>query len=75
MCLAQGFKSRLFQRGLADGPTGCARDPDDFDLPARERGDPGTKTPTAAPSLSPDLRLTESTVTIIDGGMWEKDLQ
>lgn len=68
-CLAQGFKGRLFKRRVADGLIGCASDPDDFDLPTGEREDHGTKTPTAAPSLSPGLGLTESAVTIIDGAM------
>jgi len=72
-CLAQGFKSRLFKRRVADGLIGCASDPDDFDLPTWEREDLGTKTPTAAPSLSPGSGLTESAVTIIDGGMWHEE--
>jgi len=59
-CLAQGFKSRLFKRRVADGLLGCASDPDDFDLPTGEREDRGTKTPTAARSLSTGLKLTES---------------
>ncbi|KAL9039365.1 MAG: hypothetical protein Q9180_002573 [Flavoplaca navasiana] len=53
-CLAQGFKSRLFKRRVADGLVGCASDPDDFDLATGEREDLGTKTPA---------------VTILDGGM------
>jgi len=71
-CLAQGFKSGLFKRRLADGLIGCASDRDDFDLPTGEGEDLGTKTPTAAPSLSP--RLTESAATIIDGGMGEDSM-
>ena len=66
-CLAQGFKSRLFKRRVADGLIGCASEPDDFDLPIGEGEDLGTKTPTAAPSPS------ELAVTTIDGGMWDKD--
>jgi len=72
-CLAHGFKSGLFKRRVADGLIGCASDPDDFDLPTGEREDPGTKTSTAAPSLSPGLGLTESAATIIDGGMWGEE--
>ncbi|KAK5071413.1 hypothetical protein LTR70_010563 [Exophiala xenobiotica] len=72
-CLAQGFKSGLFKRRVADGLIGCASDPDDFDLPTGERQDLGTKTPTAAPSLSPGLGFTESAVTTIDGAMWDEE--
>ena len=67
-CLAQGFKSCLFKRRMADGLIGCASDPDDFDLPAGEREDLGTRTPPAAPSLSPGLGLKKSAVTNIGGG-------
>ena len=59
-CLAQGFKSCLFKRRVADGLIGSASDPDNFDHPTGEREDLGIKTPTAAPSLSPGLGLTES---------------
>ena len=43
-CLAQGFKSRLFKRRVADGLIECASDPvpDDFDFPS---GDWGTEGP------------------------------
>ncbi|KAK0840220.1 hypothetical protein LTR03_010733 [Friedmanniomyces endolithicus] len=72
-CLVQGFKSGLFKRRVADGLVGCASDPDDLDPPTGEREGLGPKTPTAPPSLSPDLGLTKSAVTIIDGAMWNKE--
>jgi len=77
-CLAQGFKSGVFKRRVADGLVACASDPDDFDFPTGEEED-GTKTPTAAPSLGSALALSsvstssaggESEATIINGSMW-----
>lgn len=73
-CLAQCFKGRLFERRMADNLIGCASDPDDFDLATGEWEDHGTKTPTAAPSLSLSLKLTELAVTIVDGGPVDEEL-
>jgi serine/threonine protein kinase len=76
-CLAQGFKSRVFKRSVADGLVSCAETPDDFNFPTGEEED-GTKTPTAEPSLGSALALSsvtrssagrESEATIISGGM------
>ncbi|KAL8881872.1 MAG: hypothetical protein Q9198_001015 [Flavoplaca austrocitrina] len=73
-CLAQGFKSRLFKRMVADDLVGCASDPDGFDLATGEREDLGTKTSTVATPLSPGSPLKESAVTVLNGGMWNEEL-
>ena len=77
-CLAQGSKSGLFKRRLADGLVVCASDLDDLDLPVEEEDD-GTKTPTVASAPGSEqswfAALMSSAggdpkTTIILGNMW-----
>lgn len=81
-CLANGFKSGVFKRRVADDLVACASDLDDLDLLTKE-GEDGTRTPTAA--LSPGSALILSSVSmssvnenseaiIIPGDMWGREV-
>ena len=78
-CLAQGFKSGVFKRRVADGLVACASDPDDIDLPADEE-DNGATTPTAASPPGSELSLSAASMsspggdpeaTIVLGNTWD----
>lgn len=77
-CLVQGLRSGLLKWSVAGGLVTHANDPDDIDLPAKER-DEGTKTPTATsrpkskplPSkLSMSSAGADPEATILPGNMW-----
>ena len=65
-CLAQGFKSGVFKRRVADGLVACASDPDNLDLPTEEE-EVGTRTPNVAPS--PSSAFTPSSVSMSSAGL------